>query len=224
MSGSEITVPAEGSMLSALWSEAPDSRAVAVVAHGANNDMRHPFFEGVALGLVDERISVLRFNFPYRNAGRGYPDRPPVLTKAWRHALEEARLRAGESPVVASGKSLGGRMASVLAAEDPEGFGAEAIVFFAYPLHAPGRPERLRDAHLDSIRVPMLLIQGTADPLARFDLIENVARRLGGRATLRVVEGGDHSFRVRGRKRPDEEIGRELGGMAAAWIGEEVHR
>lgn len=224
MSGKEIVVPAAGSTLSSLWSEAPNARAVVVVAHGANNDMRHPFLEGVAHGLVGERISVLRFNFPYRNAGRGYPDRPPVLTKAWRHALEEARLRAGGLPVVASGKSLGGRMASVLAAEDPERFGAKAIVFFAYPLHAPGRPERLRDAHLDSIRVPMLLIEGTADPLARFDLIEDVARRLEGRATLLVVEGADHSFRVRGRKRPDEEIGRELGEMAAAWIGEAVHR
>lgn len=224
MSGKEVAVPAAGSTLSGLWSEAPDARAVVVVAHGANNDMRHPFFEGVARGLVGERISVLRFNFPYRDAGRGYPDRPPVLTKAWRHALEEARLRASELPVVASGKSLGGRMVSVLAAEDPEEFGAEAIVFFAYPLHAPGRPDLLRDAHLDSIRVPMLLIQGTADPLARIDLIQDVARRLEGHATLRVVEGADHSFRVRGQKRPEEEIGHELGRMAAAWIDEAVHR
>ena len=87
-----------------------------------------------------------------------------------------------------------------------------------YPLHPPGRPEKLRDEHLGAIRVPMLFLQGTADPFARWDLVERVTKRLGGPATVHAVEGGDHSFRVRGRKVPDDEIGRALAEPAAAFI------
>jgi predicted alpha/beta-hydrolase family hydrolase len=109
-------------------------------------------------------------------------------------------------------------MASVLAAEDGEAFPAAALVFFGYPLHPPGRPDRLRDAHLPSVRVPMLFIQGTADALASFDLVRGLVDRLGPRARLRVVEGGDHSFRVRGARRPDREVGRDLGLVAAEFV------
>ena len=119
---------------------------------------------------------------------------------------------------MAAGKSLGGRMASILASEDGEAFAARALVFFGYPLHAPGRPDAPRTAHLDRVTVPMLFIQGTADPLARFDLVEETVDALKERARLHVVEGGDHSFRVRRRKRPDDEIGRELGTAAAVFI------
>ena len=197
-------------MTNPLWDEAEHAVAVCVIAHGANNDMHHPFFQGIAEALAAQGISSLRFNFPYKDAGRGYPDRPPVLIEAWREAM------------AAGGKSLGGRMASMLAAEDGPAFAGRGVVFFGYPLHAPGRPEKVRDDHLASVTVPMLFIEGTADPLARFDLIQAVVERLGPRARLHVVEGGDHSFRVRGRKRPDDEIGRELGDVAASFIREVV--
>jgi predicted alpha/beta-hydrolase family hydrolase len=108
-------------------------------------------------------------------------------------------------------------MASMLAAEDGEAFAGRALVFFGYPLHAPGRADAPRTQHLPSITVPMLFIQGTADALARFDLVEDTVRSLK-RARLHAIEGGDHSFRVRGNKRPDVEIGRDLGGIAADYI------
>ena len=109
-------------------------------------------------------------------------------------------------------------MASMVAAEDGDVFPATSLVFFGYPLHAPGRIDRPRDAHLPEVRVPMLFIQGDADPLARFDLVESLVDRLKPRARLHRVEGGDHSFRVRRTKRPDTEIGRDLAAVATAFI------
>ena len=111
-------------------------------------------------------------------------------------------------------------MASMVAAEDGEKFAARALVFFGYPLHAPGRSDQPRDAHLPAVSVPMLFIQGTDDSLATFALIESLVERLGSLARLHAVRGGDHSFRVRGARRPDPETGRELGGVAAAFIRE----
>ena len=115
----------------------------------------------------------------------------------------------------AGGKSLGGRIASLLVAE---GLSAAGLAFVGYPLHPPGKPERIRDEHLDRIDVPMLFLQGTNDPFARWDLLESVCQRLGERATLYPVEGADHSFRVRGVKVPDAEIGRSLAEPAADFI------
>jgi len=108
----------------------------------------------------------------------------------------------------------------MLAAEEGEAFPAGALVFFGYPLHPPGRPEKLRDAHLGGILRPMLFIQGTNDALATFGLISSVVTKLGPRARLHAVEGGDHSFRVRGAKRSDAEIGRDLGVLAAGFVRE----
>jgi hypothetical protein len=208
--------------LSGLWRNAPKGLAVGLVAHGAGNDMRNRFLGGVADGLAGGGISSMRFNFPFTEDGRRSPDRAPVLIEAWRAALAEAATRAGGVPLAAGGKSLGGRMASMLAAEDPDAFPASALVFFGYPLHPPGRADKPRVEHLSQIRVPMLFIQGTSDPLATFAMIQDVVRGLGKLARLHVVEGGDHSFRVRGARRPDEEIGRDLGGVAAAFIKDVV--
>jgi predicted alpha/beta-hydrolase family hydrolase len=208
---------AAGRTLSCRWQDAEIAVAVAVVAPGAGSDLDAPFLAGVAEGLAAQGVSALRFNFPYREEGRGYPDRPPVLMDAWRGALAEAGRRAGDLPLVASGKSLGGRMATMVAAEDEERFPARAVVLFGYPLHAPGRPDKLRNEHLAGVRVPMLFIQGTRDPLATFGLISSTVRSLPN-ASLEVVEGADHSFRVKGARRPDQDIGRDLGELAASWI------
>jgi predicted alpha/beta-hydrolase family hydrolase len=175
---------------------------------------------GVSAGLVANDVSCLRFNFPYTEEGRRAPDRAPALLDAWRAALRTARSRSKARPVVAGGKSLGGRTASMLAAEEGAAFAASALLFFGYPLHAPGRTEQLRDAHLFDVSVPMLFIQGTRDPLARFDLVQELVRRLGPRAHLHVVDGGDHSFRARGARRPDADVGEELGAVAAAFVRE----
>ncbi len=192
-----------------------EGAAPLVIGHGAGNDMHSPLLSGFADGLGEAGIGSLRFNFPYKQQGRRAPDPPAVLRDALSAAFEEARERTKGAPVLAGGKSLGGRIASVLVAD---GMPAAGLVFVGYPLHAPGKTERIRDEHLDRIQVPMLFLQGTADPFARWDLLEAVVARLGTRAELYPVEGGDHSFRVRGRKRPDEEIGRELAEPAAAFI------
>lgn len=218
----DVTITAGDLKLPGLWRSSPSAVATAVVAHGAGAGMEHPFLAGVAEGLAASGVSSLRFNFPYMEKGRRSPDRPPVLVEAWRAALGEALGRADGLPVVVSGKSLGGRMASMMAAQDGPSFGGRAIVFFGYPLHAPGRPGQPRDAHLDQVAVPMLFIQGTADALATFELMEALVRRLGPRARLHAVTGGDHSFRVRGARRPDDETGRELGSVAAAFIARTV--
>jgi predicted alpha/beta-hydrolase family hydrolase len=202
-------------IVSGAWEWPRGALGALVVAHGAGNDMRAPLLTGLAAGLAEERIGSLRFNFPYKQEGRRAPDPPGVLRDAFAAAFEEATRRARGGPVLAGGKSLGGRIASLLIAD---GLPAAGLVFVGYPLHPPGRPEKLRDEHLGAIRVPMLFLQGTADPFARWDLIESVTSRLGRRATLRAVEGGDHSFRVRGSKVPDEEIGRRLAVPAAVFI------
>jgi predicted alpha/beta-hydrolase family hydrolase len=208
--------------LSALWNPAEKAGAVAILAHGAGAGMEHPFMDGAAQGLIEGGVSVMRFNFPYVEEGRRSPDRPPALLQTWRGALEEAQRRSKGLPLVAGGKSLGGRMASMLAAEEKERFAAVALVFFGYPLHAPGKSDQPRDAHLPDVTVPMLFIQGTDDSLAKFELIEGLVGRLGSKARLQAVHGGDHSFRVRGAKRAAEEIGRELGTIAAAFVHEVV--
>lgn len=217
-----ITFAAGERSLSGLWNAASSPKAVAVLAHGAGAGMEHPFMAGAAEGLAQGGVTAMRFNFPYVEQGRRSPDRPPVLLNAWRAALEEARRRSRGLALAAGGKSLGGRMASMLAAEEKERFAAKALVFFGYPLHAPGRADQPRDSHLPDVTVPMLFIQGTNDSLARFDLIEELVQRLGSRARLDPVKGGDHSFRVRGAKRPDQEVGRDLGVVAASFIREVV--
>ena len=218
----ELQIPVGDRAVSAIWQQAQNATAIVAIAHGAGNDMRHAFFEGIAEGLAAEAVSTLRFNFPYAEASRRAPDRPAVLMDTWRAALEAAEGRGGGIPVIASGKSLGGRMGSMVAADDRGKFPARGLIFFGYPLHAPGRTEQLRDAHLSKVRVPMLFIQGDADSLARFDLIEGVVERLKPLARLHRIERGDHSFRVRGAKRRDSDIGFELAKVTAPFIREVV--
>jgi uncharacterized protein len=218
----ELTFEGPRGTLSGLWRDAPNATAVLVVAHGAGNDMRNRFLDGVVEGVAAGGVSSMRFNFPFTEQGRRSPDRAPVLVEAWRAALAEAASHAGGLPLAAGGKSMGGRMASMLAAEDPDAFPGKALVFFGYPLHPPGRPDKPRVEHLGQIRVPMLFIQGTADGLASFGMIRDVVHGLGSRARLHVIESGDHSFRVRGKRRPDEEIGSELGEVAARFVIEVV--
>jgi hypothetical protein len=222
MSTQAIRVPFGEAGLGGTLTAAADPVALALVAHGAGAGLQSPFMQGVAEGYAAGGVSALRFNFPYTEAGRKAPDRAPVLMAAWRAALEAAAGLAGGRPLVASGKSLGGRMASMVAAEDGASFFARALVFFGYPLHAPGRAAQPRDAHLGDVTVPMLFVEGTNDSLATFELVQRLVERLSPLARMHVVEGGDHSFRVRGARRPDLDIGRELGAVAAAFVREAV--
>lgn len=188
--------------------------ATLVVAHGAGAGMDHPFLVGFCRSMGEAEVSTLRFNFPYVERGRRSPDPERVLRETWQAAFEDAR-RDGTRPVLVGGKSLGGRIASMCVAD---GMPAAGLVFLGYPLHPPGKTDRLRAEHLGRIEVPMLFLQGTRDPFARPDLLEGVLAGLGDRATLVSIEGGDHSFRVRGHKADDRAIGAALADEAAPFV------
>jgi uncharacterized protein len=208
-----LTIDTPRGSVSAALTGPGKTAPILVLAHGAGRDMEDPLLVGFAESLGGAGVSSLRFNFPYRELGRKAPDPEPVLRAAW-----EAAFGRGDelgTPVWAGGKSLGGRIASMVVAD---GLPAAGLIFVGYPLHPPGKPERIRDAHLSSIRVPMLFLQGTKDPFARPDLFEKTLKRLGDRGTLHAVEGGDHSFRVRGAPKDDLGTGRSLGGIAARFI------
>jgi predicted alpha/beta-hydrolase family hydrolase len=204
--------------VSGAYARPPGADRTIVVAHGAGVGMDHPFIVGFTRAMNDLDVATLRFNFPYMEAGRRSPDRQPVAVATWRAAFETAvaRAPAGE-PVWASGKSFGGRMASVAVAE---GMGAAGLVFLGYPLHPPGKPDRVRDEHLYAIEVPILFLQGTKDPFATPAVLGPVIERLGARATLHVIEGGGHSLE-RSRKDDPREIGAGLAPIAATFMREE---
>ncbi len=164
-----------------------------VLAHGAGAPMDSPFLEYVAAGLATRGLRVVRFEFPYmqarREGGRPPPDREPVLLDHWRAVLAEL----GGRPPVIGGKSLGGRMASLLADE----VGARGLVCLGYPFHPPGKPQRLRVAHLESLRTPTLVVQGTRDALGSRD--EVAGYRLSPSIRVHWIEDGDHSLKPRAR-------------------------
>ncbi|UZX03339.1 dienelactone hydrolase [Arthrobacter sp. CDRTa11] len=212
---SSLTIPTGETEVSGVYARPDNPSATLVVAHGAGAGMEHPFMRGFTRALNDDGVATLRFNFPYREAGRKFPDRPPAAIAAWRSALDAARSRSGGEPVWAAGKSFGGRMASMAVAE---GMDAKGLVYLGYPLHPPGKPEKLRDEHLYGLELPMLFLQGTRDTFATPELLEGVVARIGSGATLEWVEGGDHSFAVAGAKRSAEEIGASLAGRVAAFM------
>jgi hypothetical protein len=199
----------------AAWIEPGGAVATLVVAHGAGAGMDHPFMAGFARAIAGHGVATLRFNFPYIERGRRSPDAEGVLRATWLAAFEDARSRSDGRPVLAGGKSLGGRIASMTVAD---GMPAAGLVFLGYPFHPPGKPERVRDEHLYRITVPMLFIQGTADPFAKPDIVRRVLTKLGRLAEHVPIEGGDHSFNVRGQKRDAREVGETLAGQAAPFV------
>jgi predicted alpha/beta-hydrolase family hydrolase len=204
-----------GMSVGTTWISPPDGFATLVLGHGAGAGMDHPFMAGFARAVADEGVATMRFNFVYMERGRRSPDPERVLREAWRAAFESATASAGGGPVLAGGKSLGGRIASMCVAD---GMPASGLVFLGYPLHPPGKPERIRDEHLDRIGAPMLFLHGTGDPFAKPELLAGVVKRLGGRAELVEVEGGDHSFNVRGRRADARDVGASLAPLAAPFV------
>jgi predicted alpha/beta-hydrolase family hydrolase len=192
-----------------------DAVAMLVLGHGAGSPMTAPLLAGFCEAIAGLGVATLRFDFPYMREGRRAPDRAAVLIEAYRAAFAEAQQRADGMPVVAGGRSMGGRMASMAVAE---GMPAAGLVFLAYPLHPPGRPEKIRDAHLYDIAVPMLFVQGTRDTFAQPDLLAGVLERLGSRAELVAIEGGDHGFKVAGGQRDPHRIGQSLAAPVAAFM------
>jgi predicted alpha/beta-hydrolase family hydrolase len=203
------------SAVSAAWIAPPDAPAWLIVGHGAGAGMDHPFMAGFCRAMAEEGVAAARFNFHYADAGRRSPDPEASLRAAWNEAFEGVRAMAGDAPVLVGGKSLGGRIASMCVAD---GMDAAGLVFLGYPLHPPGKPERIRDEHLYRVEVPMLFLHGTGDPFARSELLTKVVRKIGDRATLEEIEGGDHSFNVRGRKADPREVGAGLAALAAPFV------
>lgn len=205
--------------VSAAFSRPADQIASLVIAHGAGSGMDHPFLVGFTSAMNDEGVATMRFNFPYMEAGRRSPDSAPAAVAAWRAAADVAVKRSGATPVFVGGKSYGGRIASMAVAE---GMPAAGLVFLGYPLHAPGRPDRIRDEHLYSLGVPMLFVQGTGDAFADPKLLARVLKKLGAKAEHHPIEGGDHSFNVRGAKRDARTVGASVAPIVAAFIREHV--
>jgi predicted alpha/beta-hydrolase family hydrolase len=189
--------------------------AALVLAHGAGAGLDHPFMTGFSGAANDEGLGTLRFNFPYMEAGRRTPDRAPAAIAAWGAVFDEAVSRFPGLAVWAGGKSYGGRIASMGVAE---GMPAAGLVFLGYPLHPPGKPDRVRDEHLYGISVPMLFLEGTADPFATPEVLRPVLAKLGDRATLHEVEGGGHSFEVRGTKRDPRAVAAALAPVVAGFM------
>lgn len=169
-----------------------------MLAHGAGTDQHHRSIVGIGEAVARRGIRVVSFNYPYTEAGRRRPDQAPVLLACQRAVADEVIRRFG-GPVFLGGRSMGGRMATMLVAD---GYPAAGLVLYAYPLHPAGRPEKLRVAHLPSIEVPMLFFQGTRDALSRSELFDAHIRPLPG-ATVVDMEGADHSFRGTGLAESD---------------------
>lgn len=210
-----FTMQVDDAPYSCAYARPEDATATVVVAHGAGAGMDHPFLIGFSDALNALGYATLRFNFPYMEQGRRFPDRPPKAIATWWEVMRHAKERSGGLPVWACGKSFGGRMASMAVAD---GMDAAGLIFLGYPLHPPGKPEKIRDEHLAGIGVPMLFLQGSNDTFARADLLDAVVAKLGGLATLRWVADADHSFAVKGAKRTSEENGASLAPMVAAYI------
>jgi predicted alpha/beta-hydrolase family hydrolase len=194
-----------------------------ILAHGAANDMNHPLITSLATGLFEAGHVTLRFNFLYRERGVERPDSLEVLFHAWEGARRflhgHPRFRPGV--LVAAGKSLGGRVAAQMVAAGL--LPVDRLVFLGYPLHPPGKPERLRDAHLYGITIPMLFFAGTRDSLCDLPLLKAVLERVRAAWALEVVEGGDHSFHVpKAAGRSEEEIHRRILERVLSWLGGEM--
>jgi predicted alpha/beta-hydrolase family hydrolase len=187
-----------------------------VLAHGAGAGQRHPFMVGVAKGLASRGIDVATFDFPYMQARRPVPDKAPVLEASFRAAIDAARARPGMASrrLFIGGKSMGGRMATHLAAQRLEAlFG---VVVFGYPLHPPGRPDKPRVEHLPDITVPVLILQGERDTFGTPAELEAPLRTMTAKVTLHAVAGADHSLAVRGRTR--EAVFESVVAAAAEWM------
>ena len=180
--------------VSALLLQPEEAVALLVLSHGAGAGMEHPFMEDLAQALAAHQVATLRFHFAYMEKGNRAPDRPPKAIAAIKAAIATAQQYANGRTLLLGGKSFGGRMSSQLAAQEDLG-SIKGLVYYGFPLHAPGKFGTERAAHLSDIPVPQLFLQGTRDTLARFDLIESVCAGLP-KAKLVKMEGGDHSFKT----------------------------
>jgi uncharacterized protein len=204
--------------VSALLLHPPQARACFVFAHGAGAGMTHSFMEQAAAGLAERGIATLRYQFPYMEKASKRPDPPAIAHAAVRAAVAQAARKCSGLPLIAGGKSFGGRMTSQAQAKAPLA-GVRGLAFFGFPLHPAGKPSIDRADHLTDVHVPMLFLQGTHDKLAELNLLKPVVEKLKPLATLHLVEAADHSFHVPARSgRNDREVMNEILDALAAWV------
>lgn len=205
--------------VSALLLLPPRAEACYVLAHGAGAGMQHPFMEAVAGELGTLGIATLRYQFPYMERRSKRPDSPELCHAAVRAAVSEAARLVPELPLIAGGRSFGGRMTSQAQALSPLP-GVRGLAFLGFPLHPAKRPGDTRAKHLVDVKIPMLFLQGTRDKLASLQLLEPIIEQLGERATLKLLQDADHSFHVPARTgRKDSQVRSEALQELAAWIG-----
>jgi predicted alpha/beta-hydrolase family hydrolase len=212
-------IAVDGDETSALFEPAASSaRAVFVCAHGAGGHMNDGGMTRLAGALRARAFDVVRFNFLYREHGSRRPDPMPRLKACTSAVLERARNELGPRMLIAGGRSMGGRAASMLAAE---GCAFDALMLFAYPLHPAGQPDKLRDAHLGEIAMPVLCVNGTRDALCRRDLMERVIAGVRAPWRMHWLEGADHSFHVlKSSGRSDDEVLAEAAQSSEAWLSD----
>ena len=215
-----ITITGEnGICVSGILTTPPRARACYVLAHGAGAGMTHPFMAAVAEGFAVRGIGTLRYQFPYMERGSKRPDSPAVAHATVRAAVDTATLLHPKLPLIAGGKSFGGRMTSQAQALAP--LQIKGLAFLGFPLHPAGKPSSDRAKHLFEIKIPMLFLQGTRDTLADLGELRPVCKKLGSRATLKLFDGADHSFHVPARSgRKDAEVLGEVLDTLAAWISD----
>jgi uncharacterized protein len=212
-----FVVSAEKGSVSALLLRPPEARWLLLLGHGAGAGMRHRFMEEMSRALAAVGIATFRYQFPYMETGSRRPDGRVTLLATVRAALAAARAAAPDLPLLAGGKSMGGRMTSLAAAEAPLPE-VRGLVFLGFPLHAAGRPADERGAHLAAVGLPMLFLQGERDQLADLALLRPLCAGLGARATLQVVPAADHGFHVLKRAgRSDAEVIAGLAASIVAW-------
>jgi uncharacterized protein len=204
--------------VSALLMRPKEARACYVLAHGAGAGMRHASMEAIAMGLAERGIATLRYQFPYMEKGSKRPDPPALAQATVRAAVAEAAKACAGLPLIAGGKSFGGRMTSQAQAKAPLD-SVKGLVFFGFPLHPAGKPSSDRAAHVADVKIPMLFLQGTRDALADLGLLKPIVKGLGNKATLHLAEGADHSFHVlKSSGRNDGEVLAEILDAFAAWV------
>jgi predicted alpha/beta-hydrolase family hydrolase len=207
-----------GDEVSALLLQPQNARSLLVLAHGAGAGMRHKFMEDISQKLASQGVSTLRYQFPYTEKRIKRPDPEAVLIATVRSAVAAAQEYANGLPLFAGGKSMGGRMTSLAMAKEPLK-GVRGLVFFGFPLHAPGNRSAKRGDHLADVAAPMLFLQGSRDSLADLKLLKPLCNRLGDRAELYVVDGGDHSFdMLKSSGRSDDEVLDDVAQKVGSWL------
>ncbi|MGL4257348.1 MAG: alpha/beta hydrolase family protein [Microbacterium sp.] len=211
-----VALPAGEFPVSAAFARPDDAWALVAVAHGAGAGMRHPFLSGFVGALFTEGVATLRFTFPYLEAGRRMPGPAAHAIATWSAVEAEATRQAPDLAFWAAGKSYGGRMASMAAAESA--ISPAGLAYLGYPLHPPGSPEKARTAHLPDVRQPQLFIEGSNDPFIEpHDQFERAVASCQDAETV-WIDGGGHSFEIKGRKRPADEVGAGIAPVLVAWM------